>query len=168
SMMDGRGKSDRFTVPAKSPNKAEGPAVEAMEGRERARGNSPERNALRTQGRGGAPSALERVPQAARKDRKQRFTPLLHHIYEVERLRAAYLAIQKDAAAGVDGQTWKQYGENLEGNLQDLSAHSSEERTERGLCAGSTSRRWVNRVSFAHSGFPRWKIRSSSVPQSSR
>jgi hypothetical protein len=70
-----------------------------MEGRERAKGNSPECNALRTQGRGGALSALERVRQAARKDKKQRFTALLHHIYDVERLRAAYLAVKKDAAA---------------------------------------------------------------------
>src|SRR5439155_10127903 len=98
------------------------PAAEGTEGRGLAKGNSPERNALRTQGRGGAPSALERVLQAARKDRKQRFTALLHHVYDVERLRAAYLAIQKDAAAGVDGQTWKQYGEKLEENLRDLSA----------------------------------------------
>ena len=93
-----------------------------MEGRGLAKGNSPERNALWTQGQGGAPSALERVRQAARKDRKQRFTALLHHIYDVERLRTAYLAIKKDAAAGIDGQTWEQYGEKLEENLQDLSA----------------------------------------------
>src|ERR1700739_763980 len=120
-MTNGRGKSDRFIEPVKSPNNAEGPAAEAMEGRERAKGNLPECNALRTQGRGGAPSARERVRQAARKDKKQRFTALLHHIYDVERLRAAYLAVQKGAAAGVDGETWEHYGENLEANLQDLS-----------------------------------------------
>jgi phosphoglucomutase len=68
-----------------------------------------------------APSALEWVRQAVRKDKKQRFTALLHHVYNVERLRAAYLAINKDAAAGVDGQTWEQYGETLAENLQDLS-----------------------------------------------
>src|SRR5437588_4063971 len=121
-MMNGRGKSDSPTVPAKSLNQAEQSAAEAMEGRGLAKGNSPERNALWTQGQCGAPSALERVRQAARKDRKQRFTALLHHIYDVERLRTAYLAIKKDAAAGVDGQTWEQYGEKLEENLQDLSA----------------------------------------------
>jgi len=60
-MINGRGKSDRSIVPTKSPNKTEGPAAEAMEGRGLGKGNSPERNALRTQGRGGAPSALERV-----------------------------------------------------------------------------------------------------------
>jgi RNA-directed DNA polymerase len=120
-MMNGRGKSDRPKVPGKPPNARE-PAAEAVEGRGRTKGNSPERNALRTQSRGGAPSALERVRQAARRDRKQQFTALLHHIYDVARLRAAYLTIKKDAAAGVDGQTWKQYGENLEENLRNLSA----------------------------------------------
>jgi group II intron reverse transcriptase/maturase len=66
-------------------------------------------------------SALERVRQAAREDRKQRFTALLHHVYDIERLRSAFLAIQRDAAAGVDGETWQHYREGLEGNLQDLS-----------------------------------------------
>ena len=120
-MTNGRGKSDSFTVPAKSLNKAEGPAAEAAEERELAKGNSPERNAFRTQSREDALSALERVRQAARRDKKQRFTALLHHIYDVERLRAAYLATKKEAAAGVDGETWEHYGENLEANLQDLS-----------------------------------------------
>jgi transposase len=46
----------------------------------------------------------------------------LHHVYDVERLRAAYLAIQRDAAAGVDGETWRHYGEALEENLRDLAA----------------------------------------------
>jgi hypothetical protein len=165
-MMDERGKSDSFEVPAKSPNNVEGPAAEATEGRELAKGNSPERNALRTQGRESTPSALERVRQAAKTDKKQRFTALLHHIYDVKRLRAAYLAIKKDAAAGVDGETWEHYGETLEVNLQDLSPDLSEERTERDRYVGSTSRRWVNRVSFGHSAFPRWKTRLFSVPRS--
>ena len=72
-MMNGSGKSDSSKVPAKLPNKAEGPAAEAMEGRGLAKGNSPERNALRTQSREGALSALERVRQAAKNDKKQRF-----------------------------------------------------------------------------------------------
>src|SRR5215469_5785314 len=87
-------------TPAKSLNNAEGPAAEAMEGGELAKGNSSECNALRTQGRKSTLSALERVRQAASKDKKQRFTALLHHIYDGERLRTAYLATKKDAAAG--------------------------------------------------------------------
>jgi len=120
--MNGRGKSDSPVVPGKPPNKAEGPAAEVVEGRGLAKGNSPERNAPRTQGRASAPSALERVGQAARRDRKQRFTALLHHVYDVDRLRAAYGALKPKAAPGVDGVTWRQYGEELEANLRDLSA----------------------------------------------
>ena len=116
-----RGKSDRAVVPEKSPNNAASAAAEAMEGRALAKGNSLERNALRTQCRESAPSALERVRQAAKRDRKQRFTALFHHVYDVDRLRSAYLGIQRDAAAGVDGETWQHYGETLESNLADLS-----------------------------------------------
>jgi RNA-directed DNA polymerase len=129
-MMNTRGKSDSPVVPGKSSNKAEEPAAEAMEGRGLAKGNSPKRNALRTQSRGGAPSALERVRQVARANKKQRFTALLHHIYNVERLRIAFFAMKKDAAAGVDGETWEHYGETLEANLQDLS-HRLKQRTYR-------------------------------------
>ena len=120
-MTNGRGKSDRPVVPVKPPNNAGKPAAEAVEGRGLAKGNSPQRNVLRTQSRTGTPSALERVRQAARRDKKQRFTALLHHVYDVERLRAAYFALQRGAAPGIDGETWKHYGEDLESNLRDLS-----------------------------------------------
>jgi group II intron reverse transcriptase/maturase len=120
-MMNERGKSDRSVVPEKSPNKAENPAAEAMEERDRAKGNPAKRDKPWTLSQPGLPNALERVGQAARQDRKLRFTALLHHIYDVDRLRAAYQAIEPEAAAGIDGETWKHYGENLEENLQDLS-----------------------------------------------
>jgi len=51
-----------------------------------------------------------------------RFTALLHHIYNLETLRMAYFSLKKEAAPGVDGETWQHYGEQLEVNLQDLSA----------------------------------------------
>jgi group II intron reverse transcriptase/maturase len=120
-VTDGRGKSDGPVVPEKSPNKAGRPVKEAVEGRGPAKGNPSKCNAIRTQSRVSAPSALERVRQAARRDRKQRFTALLHHVYGIERLLAAYLALKRDAAAGVDGETWGHYGEGLEENLQDLA-----------------------------------------------
>ena len=119
--MDGRGKSDGSILPGKPPNKAGRPVAEAVEGRGPAKGNSLERNALRTQGRAGASSALERVRRAAEGNRRQRFTALLHHVYDVERLRTAYLGMKRGAAAGVDGETWQHYGEDLETNLRDLS-----------------------------------------------
>lgn len=120
-MMNERRKSDRSVVPKKSPNEAGQPAEEAAEGRDLAKGNPNECNTSRTQGRTDVPSALERVRLAARKDRKQRFTALLHHVYDVDRLRAAYKALKPDAAAGIDGETWQHYGESLEANLEDLA-----------------------------------------------
>ena len=119
-MMNGRGKSDSSVVPGKPPNRAEEPAAEAVEGRGLAKGKPPEQNASRTLGREDAPSALERVRQAAQRERQQRFTALLHHVYDLERLRRAYFALKRDAAAGVDGETWRHYGERLEENLHDL------------------------------------------------
>src|SRR5437667_12786 len=120
-MTIGPGKSDRPTVPEKFPNNAGQPVAEGMEGRGLAKGNLPQQNASRTPSREDALSALERVRQAASKDKKLRFTALLHHIYDPERLREAYFRLKKEAAPGVDGETWRHYGETLEDNLQDLS-----------------------------------------------
>src|SRR5437764_10684864 len=83
-----------------------------------------------------SPSALERVRQAAKQDKQLRFTALLHHIYNLETLRMAYFSLKKEAAPGVDGETWRHYGEELEKNLQDLS-----ERLERGAYRAKPVRR---------------------------
>ena len=65
-----------------------------------------------------------------------RFTALLHHVYDVARLRAAFFALKRDAAPGVDGETWRHYGQALEANLQDLS-----ERLQRGAYRAKPVRR---------------------------
>ena len=135
-MMNGRGKSDRPVLPEKSPNKAGQPVAEGMEGRGRAKGNLRQQNASRTPCRTDAPSALERVRQTARRDRKLRFTALLHHIYNLETLRMAYFGIKREAAPGVDGETWRHYGERLETNLQYLS-----DRLRRGVYRAKPVRR---------------------------
>jgi RNA-directed DNA polymerase len=121
--MNGHRKSDSSVVPEKFPNKAGPKAVaEETEGRELAEGNPRQQNASRTQGRQDAHSALERVRVVAARDRKVRFTALLHHIYDVAALRAAYFSLKHDAAAGVDGERWRHYGEEgLEDKLRDLS-----------------------------------------------
>ncbi len=134
--MNGHRKSDSPTVPMKSPNKAGQPAAEEMEGRGLAKGNPRQQNAPRTQRRQGAHSALERVRLAATRDRRMRFTALLHHIYELETLRAAYLSLKREAAAGVDGETWRHYGERLEENLRDLA-----DRVKRGAYRAKPVRR---------------------------
>ncbi len=130
--MDGRGKSDSPVVPEKPSNKAPDRAGEKVEGRGLAKGNLREDGVFRTQGRGDAKTGLERVREAAERDRRQKFTALLHHVYDVERLRAAYLGLNPKAAAGVDGETWKGYGEDLGENLRDLS-----ERLKRGAYRAS-------------------------------
>ena len=145
-MMNEHRKSDRPVVPAKSPNKADAPlassgaksvsAAEGVEGRGLAKGNSLQQNALRTPSRESAPSALERIRQAARTDKKMRFTALLHHVYNLDTLREAYFALKQDAAPGMDGQTWKAYGESLEENLRDLS-----DRLKRGAYRAKPVRR---------------------------
>jgi group II intron reverse transcriptase/maturase len=64
---------------------------------------------------------LDRVRNAARQRKKEKFTALLHHV-SVELLRDAFLALKRRAAPGVDGLTWQDYEANLEGNLQELHA----------------------------------------------
>src|SRR6267143_526532 len=135
-MTNGPGKSDSPVVPEKSPNNAGEPVAEGMEGGGLAKGNLPQQNASRTPSRKDAPSELERVRQAAEKDKKLRFTALLHHIYNLETLRMAYFSLKKEAAPGVDGETWQHYGEELERNLQDLS-----ERLKRGAYRAKPARR---------------------------
>src|ERR671918_1978929 len=105
-MMHEHGKSDRPIGPAKVPNEAEpGEAKEVLEERGLTKGNAPERNMTRTQGRMSMSSALERIRQAARRDKGQRFTALLHHVYCVDNLKAAYFGLKGDVAAGIDGAT---------------------------------------------------------------
>ncbi len=124
-MSQGRGKSDCCVVPKKLPNKAAGEtpaAAEVVEGRRQAKGNAiaarMSRRPLRSYDMG---TALDGIRQTARGRRGARLTSLLHHIYAVERLEAAYYALRRDAAPGVDGQTWQSYGQDLQSNLLDLS-----------------------------------------------
>jgi RNA-directed DNA polymerase len=135
-MMHRHRKSDSSIEPAKPPNEAEPEAKEVVEERGLAKGNLLGRNMSRTQSRQGMSSALERIRQAARRDKRQRFTALLHHVYDVERLSTAYFALRREAAPGIDGETWRQYGENLQSNLEALS-----ERLRRGAYRAKPVRR---------------------------
>ncbi len=127
-LMHEPGKSDSRTIPRKAPNKARRRAAEGLEGRRLAKRNSPQATTLRTQGRARVHAALGRVRQAAEQKKGERFTALLHHIYAIDTLRAAFYEVERDAAPGVDGETWEHYGENLEANLAELS-----ERVRRGV-----------------------------------
>src|SRR5947209_6072886 len=133
--MHGHEKSDRPVVPANPPNKAAQAAAEAGEGSGLAKENAA--SATRPGHRAGVrvPSALDRVRRVANQDKEVRFTALLHHV-DVDRLRAAYWALNPKAATGVDGVTWEDYGQDLEENLRDLHA-----RVHRGAHRARPSRR---------------------------
>jgi group II intron reverse transcriptase/maturase len=122
--MNASGKSDGPIRPQKPANKGGGrpSSAESVEERGPAKGNSDQTGSLRTQSRGGLSPGLDRVRQVARRDKKVKFTTLLHHIYSEESLRTAYLGLNPDAAPGVDRLTWAMYGQDLEDNLQDLHA----------------------------------------------
>jgi group II intron reverse transcriptase/maturase len=65
---------------------------------------------------------LTRISEKARREPELVFTSLYHHICDVDNLRACYDELEAHKATGVDGVTKEEYGENLEANLQDLSA----------------------------------------------
>jgi len=67
------------------------------------------------------PQGLDRVRQAARQWKKEKFTALLHHV-TTDLLREAFYALKRKAAPGVDGLTWQDYEAGLEDHLQDLHA----------------------------------------------
>lgn len=105
----------------KEPSRSEKPPAEGVEGRRQAKGNADPQNMHRTQSRESMHSARERIGQAAKTDTGRRFTALLHHVYDNTALREAYYGLKRDAAPGVDGETWRVYGEQLEARLEDLS-----------------------------------------------
>jgi RNA-directed DNA polymerase len=149
--MNERGKSDRPVVPEKSAKMDywdfHQRCIEWMEGRGLAKENEQDGNNVplpagpakqvdRTQSRirtgqvrpEDLQSALDRVRQAAHRDKGLRFTSLWHHVYNIERLREAYLDLQRNVASGIDGQTWQAYGQELESNLKDLSERLAQGR----------------------------------------
>ena len=120
-MMNGPEKSDSAIRAKKPANKAGQPAAERVEQRAGTKGNTGQPRTCRAQHRGGVSQGLERVRQAARQRKKEKFTALLHHV-TVELLWEAFYALKRNAAAGVDGLRWADYEADLEDNLRDLHA----------------------------------------------
>lgn len=136
--MHDDGKSDRLVVPLRSPNNGPGTpgTAEAVEGRGLAKGNRVEGNRVRAQSRIALQNSLDRVREVARTEKEEKFTTLWHHVYNVDRLREAYLSLKRTSAPGMDGETWQTYGQELEGNLLDLA-----ERLKRGSYKAKPVRR---------------------------
>lgn len=120
-MMNDCRKSDKFVVPKKFSNKPGKEGTERMEGRDLPKENKKQQNMLRTQCREGVLKELLLIHQRAKVDKQMRFTTLMHHIYNIDMLRLSYLEIKRNAASGVDQETWETYGRKLENNLQELS-----------------------------------------------
>ena len=110
-------KSDAPIVPKKPPNK--GKPAEAVEGRGAAKGNAEESPACRTPGRESALTGLERVRETAKRDKRVKFTALLHHITP-SLLVESFYDLNKTAAVGVDGVTWRDYENTLYGRVHEL------------------------------------------------
>jgi RNA-directed DNA polymerase len=125
-MKKEREKSDPSIVAKRPANKPEtakadlwGGWAEPEEPREGTEGNTGEQHTRRTPSRASVSQGLERVREAARKRKKERFTALLHHV-TIDLLKDAYSWLKREAAPGVDGQTWQSYKQNLEVNLAEL------------------------------------------------
>jgi RNA-directed DNA polymerase len=134
-MMNGHEKSDPVVVAVNAPNKAGRPAAEARERRAGTEGKAGQHGTPRALNRARVSQALDRLRQAAKQRKKERFTALLHHV-NPDSLRQAFLALKRDAAPGVDGMTWREYEAELEPRLADLHG-----RIHRGAYRPQPSRR---------------------------
>ena len=134
-MMHGHGKSDSAIVAEKPANNAERSAAEPAEPRAEAEGNASQQSTCRAQDRESVSQALERIRRTARQRKKEKFTALFHHL-STDLLENAFDELKEDAAAGVDGLTWKEYDADLARNLEALHV-----RLHRGVYRALPSRR---------------------------
>ena len=112
-------KSDSVVVPMKRANKGGNTLAEPVEERTLAKGNTHQPTTTRTQCRDSVSSGLAGVRKAARMHKRKRFTALLHHV-TVGQLRESYHRLKRQAAPGIDGMTWAEYGEDGEQRLKSL------------------------------------------------
>jgi len=123
-------------VPAKCPNKGGSLSpAEGMEGSRPTKENTGQTAASQMQSWGNALAGLQRVREAAKREKRLRFTALLHHV-SVALLVNSFYALKRGAAPGVDGLTWQEYETDLDRRLEDL--HS---RVHRGTYRALPSKR---------------------------
>src|SRR5437762_9861603 len=134
-MMYDHEKSDPAIVAVKPTNKAGQPAAELAEPRAGTEGNVRQQSTGRAQYRGTVSQALERIRQAGRQGKKEKFTALFHHV-SIDHLEEAFSELKENAAPGVDGLACKDYEQHLERNLEDLHA-----RVHRGAYRALPARR---------------------------
>jgi len=112
-------KSDTVIVPRKSANKPMNVGAESMEGRTVTKRNTHANVGGRTQSRANATYRLMGVREAARRDKRTKFTALFHHV-TIQLLRESFYQLKRFSAPGVDGQSWKTYEQRLGENLREL------------------------------------------------
>jgi RNA-directed DNA polymerase len=134
-MMHDHEGSDSAIVAKNPANKAGLPVAEQGERRAGTKGNADQQSTRRAQDRESVSHALDRIRQAAKQRKKEKFTALFHHI-SPELLRTAFYAIRRDAAPGVDGMTWRTYEADLDHRIDDLH-----DRVQRGAYRAQPSRR---------------------------
>ena len=136
------GKSDSLVVPEKRANNAGQPtAAESVEERRLTKENVVQPLLDRTQSRASGSRGLLGVREKARKDKKARFNNLLNHVTP-ELLRVSFVDLKKNAAPGVDGETWAEYAENHETRIADLHT-----RIHRGTYRAQPSKRtWIPKL----------------------
>ena len=140
--MHASGKSDSFVVPEKRANNA-GPqsAAESVEERRLTEENASQPLLIRTQSREVRSRGLLGVRERARQDKKMRFNNLLNHVTP-ELLQASFFDLKKQAAPGIDGETWAEYADNFEARIIDLHA-----RIHRGTYRAKPSKRtWIPKL----------------------
>ena len=128
-------KSDSVIVAVKSANKGASVPAESMEPRTEPKGNPGSQSTRRAQDRESVTQAADRIRQFVQREPWVRLTALLHHV-TVDAMRWAFFELKKDAAAGADGVTWREYEEGLEGRLADLH-----DRVHSGAYRATPSRR---------------------------
>lgn len=134
-MMHDHEKSDPAIVATKPTNKAGKLDAEPVEPRAGAKGNARQQSTRRAQDRESVSQALERVRNAARLRKKERFTALFHHLNPAM-LRTAFFALKRDAAPGMDGLRWQDYEADLDRKIEALH-----ERVQGGAYRARPSRR---------------------------
>jgi RNA-directed DNA polymerase len=134
-VVNGAEGSDPAIVAMKPANKSSLGDAERAERRAGTEGTPEQQSTCRTQSRESVTQALDRIRHAARSGKGEKFTSLFHHI-SPEMLVTAYYALSRKAAAGVDGMTWAEYGQDLEARL-----HGLHERVQQGRYVPQPSRR---------------------------
>jgi|HubBroStandDraft_1064217.scaffolds.fasta_scaffold75711_2 RNA-directed DNA polymerase len=140
SGMYGVGESDDSIVPTKQANKVGQLATaESAEGRGSTKGNDFAVGRAPDSAPDQRVDRLEGVRQVARRDKKVRFTALLHHVTR-ELLFRSFYQLKREAKPGVDGQTWQEYDdEGLLDRINDLH-----DRVHRGTYRAKPSKRaWI-------------------------